>query len=259
MNGLMNLQNKFQAYLMLSDCCIKDEIVGTGKVPVEVRLEIYGNAYRSRLVEALASNYPMLQIYLGDEQFEELGHAYMNANPSIFRSIRWFGDQFENFLNQHSDCQSYPYLAELAKLEWTMTLTFDATDHCLITMEDISNLSPEAWTDMRLIAHPSAHLIEFSWNVVQIWQDLSQEKIPVDPIQNEIPISWVFWRKDLVNQYCSLPQDESFAMNAMLKGMTFGEICEGLCQWVNEDEAAMRAASLLKGWIVSGLISEVQT
>ena len=258
MNELINLQNKFQKYLMHSDHAIQMESVSTGKVPVEVRLEIYGHAYRSRLVEALAANYPILQIYLGDEPFEKLSHAYIDAHPSLFRNIRWFGNQLENFLTENADYSSYPYLAELAKLEWTMTLTFDAADHRLVTMEDIIHLPPEAWADMRLMAHPSTHLIHFSWNVVHLWQALSQEQQPCEPIQNERPTAWVFWRKDLINQYCSLPEDEAFAIDAMLKGMKFGEVCEGICQWINEEEAAIRAASLLKGWILSGLIVKIQ-
>ena len=43
----------------------------------------------------------------------------------------------------------------------------------------------------------------------------------------------------------------------MINGLTFGEICEGLCQWIAEDNAGVHAASLLKGWITTGLISNV--
>ena len=239
---------------MQSDLAIQKDIISTEKVSANIRLKIYSDAYQSRLVEALASNYPILQTYLGDEHFEELSHAYINKYPSHFRSIRWFGDQLEHFLMEHPDYHTFPYLAELAKLEWTMTLTFDAADSCLVEIEDMMNLSPESWVDMRLIAHPSTRLVNFSWNVVQIWQDSSQK-----PEKNQTPTSWIFWRKDLVNQYCSLPIDEAFALDAMLKGMTFGEICEGLCQWIDEQKAAERAASLLKGWISSGLIAEVKT
>src|SRR3990167_11289209 len=103
MKGLQRLQTQFQDYLLNSNPLFRKCIVTTKKIPAEARLAIYSNAYRSRLIEALAANYPVLQTYLGCEQFEELGQAYLHACPSSFRSIRWFGDQLVNFLNEHSD------------------------------------------------------------------------------------------------------------------------------------------------------------
>src|SRR5690348_15127611 len=101
MNHLMNLQNKFQSYLITADCDINVEIEETKKVSAETRLGIYRDAYRFRLIDALASNYPILQKYLGDDAFQELALLYIDAHPSLFRSIRWFGNQLENFLRKH--------------------------------------------------------------------------------------------------------------------------------------------------------------
>ncbi len=257
MSGLQRLQNQFQDYLLNSNPHFQNSIVTTKKVPAETRLAIYANAYRSRLIEALAANYPVIQVYLGCDQFEELGQAYLNAYPSSFRSIRWFGDQLANFLNEHPDYKAFPYLAELAQFEWTLTLVFDATDSVVLQMEEMGNIPSDAWVDMRLQAHPSVHRLHSSWNVVQIWQAISDDKTPPDPIQNSVPIHWVLWRKELTNHFCSLTEDEAWAINIIINGATFSELCEGLCQWVDEEEAGLRAASLLKGWISEGLITKV--
>jgi hypothetical protein len=257
MNHLMNIQNKFQSYLITNDANIKMDIEETKKVSATTRLQIYSNAYRCRLIEALAANFPILQKYLGEEQFQELALLYIVAHPSTFKSIRWFGDQLENFLREHDKYTEFPYLAELSKFEWHMTLTFDAPDGELIDMETVMQISPDDWTIMRFVPHSSAYILDFQWNVVQIWQNLTQNDPPNEPIKNDVSIPYVLWRKDLINQYCSLPDDEHYAIDAMMKGHTFGEICLGLCQWVDEQNAALRAASLLKGWISSGLISAI--
>ena len=257
MSELQRLQNQFQDYLLNSNPLFQNSIVNTKKVPAETRLAIYNNAYRSRLIDALAANYPVLQTYLGGEQFEELGQAYLSAYPSSFRSIRWFGNQLANFLNEHPDYNAFPYLAELAQFEWTLTLVFDAADNTTLQMEDMGKIPPDAWIDMRLQAHPSVHRLHLSWNVVPIWQAISDDKIPPDPIQYPIPIHWILWRKEFTNHFCSLTEDEAWAIDALLKASTFSEICEGLCQWIDEEEAGLRAASLLKGWISEGLIANV--
>lgn len=258
MNNLINLQNKFQSYLTTSDGEINTDIEETKKVSAATRLQIYSNAYRFRLIEALESNYPILQKYLGDELFQELALLYIDAHPSTFKSIRWFGDQLQNFLREHDEYTEFPYLAELSNLEWHMTLTFDAPDRELIDMETVMQIPPENWSMMRFVLHPSLYVLDFQWNVIQIWQNLSRDEPPPEPIKYNSTIPYIFWRKDLINQYCSLPQDENYAIHSMINGSTFGEICEGLCQWVSEQDAALRAASLLKGWISSGLISSIE-
>ncbi len=40
--------------------------------------------------------------------------------------------------------------------------------------------------------------------------------------------------KDRTSQFVSLSLDEAWAIDAMINGANFGEICEGLCQWVDE-------------------------
>jgi len=258
MNNLMNLQNKFQSYLINSDCDINADIEETKKVSATTRLQIYSNAYRFRLIEALSSNYPILQKFLGEVLFQELALHYIDAYPSTFRSIRWFGDKLENFLREHDEYNAFPYLAELSKLQWRMTLTFDALDRELIDMEAVMQIPQDDWVRMQFILHPSVYILDFQWNVIQIWKNLSQDNSPDEPLKYDISIPYIFWRKDLINQYCSLPQDECYAIESVIKGHTFGEICEGLCQWVDEQDAALRAASLLKGWISSGLISAIE-
>lgn len=255
MSKLLDVENKFQNYLLHSSQDIFNHVVGTCKVPVEIRLGIYENAYRARLHEALITTYPALQSYLGDEQFEELCFAYIDTYPSEFRSIRWFGDKLANFMSTNLPYQEFPYLSELAKLEWTMSLVFDAVNAPVLQLEDMQNVSPEAWGTMRLQIHPSAHRLSFSWNTVQIWQATDEQR-PPEP-QEATSMQWLFWRNELSSQFCSLPEDEAWAIDRVINESTFGELCEGLCQWVDEKNAGMHAASLLKGWITAGLISQV--
>lgn len=258
MSELFLLQNKFQDYLLDSKNDIYSDVIETTKVSTDVRLSIYGEAYRLRLLEALATSYPVMKIYLGHEQFEELGYKYIARYPSHFRSIRWFGDRLEFFLKDNAPYSNFPYLSELAKVEWTMTLVFDAPDSDVATVESLGAIPPESWVDMRLLIHPSARLVKVEWNIVPIWQAISKEETPTELLQSEQPINWIFWRKDLMNYYCSLTDDEASAIDAVLKGFSFGEICEVLCQWINEDDVAMRAASLLKGWLSASLIADIK-
>lgn len=251
------LQEQLQNFLLYNDPAIQQNVIGTKKVSVEKRLAIYQNAYRSRLIDALVTTYPILNIYLGEEVFAELGREYLDQYPSTFRSIRWFGDRFADYLKNHSRCSEFPIVAELAQFEWLMTLAFDAADAPCLKMDEIALIPPDAWEHMRFEAHPSAILMPMHWNTVAIWQALTDERMPEEPKEMTVPITWILWRNDLLSQFCSLSLDEAWAINAIMTGASFGEICEGVCEWIDEEHAALHTASLLKGWITAGLISKV--
>lgn len=257
MSKLHFLENTFQDYLLTTNPAIFQSVIGTAKVPAEVRLAIYSDAYRSRLHEALSASYSIVEKYLGHEPFQALSYAYIDEYPSAFRSIRWYGDRLAVFLRQHPTYKQYPHLAELAQFEWTMALVFDEKDSLTMPLEAMLTIPPQAWADMRFQTHPSIKRLSLSWNAVQIWQAVKDENSPEEPQQYETPLSWILWRHELMSQFSSLQDDEAWAIDAMMDGLTFGDICEGLCQWVDEETVGVHAASLLKGWITSGLITKV--
>src|SRR5262249_55518729 len=107
---LFHVQDKFQKYLLTGDMAIAHCVLGTEKVSIETRLDIYYHAYQARLIEALASNFPVLHVYLGEAFFEKTASKYIDQHPSCFRSIRWVGDQFSEFLRNAREYNECPYL-----------------------------------------------------------------------------------------------------------------------------------------------------
>jgi len=92
MTTLARVQRDFQDYLLRGDPAIAAHVVGSVRVPVATRLQIYSRAYHSRLQEALANNFPALAQLLGEEDFHTLAAHYVAAHDSPFFSIRCYGD-----------------------------------------------------------------------------------------------------------------------------------------------------------------------
>jgi hypothetical protein len=69
MSNLLDLQDGFQNYLFKGHTQFRRMVIGTETFSADTRLAIYSNAYRSRLLDTLASNYPVLVGYLGTEKF----------------------------------------------------------------------------------------------------------------------------------------------------------------------------------------------
>ena len=259
MNPLARVQDDFQHYLLRGDpAALEGHVVGSARVPVATRLGIYAGAYPSRLAEALGSNFPALAKLLGESDFQTLAAAYVRAHDSPYFSIRNYGDALPHMLATHEEYVQAPVLAELARWEWLMTGVFDAADAAPLGHEALGRIAPERWAQLRFGWHPSVQRLDLNWNVPQLWQALvNDEQRPilsiVDPAR-----PWLMWRQDLTTYFRSLDKTESAALDAARNGWPFGELCELLCEELGASEAPAQAASLLRGWVASGLICSAE-
>lgn len=254
MSRLARIQNDLQDFVLHSDESIEAHVLGTERVPIAMRLSIYGNAYRSRLLEALQSNYPALAQLLGEAEFHTLGSAYVREHDSHFFNIRYYGDTLPQFLATHADYSGAPLLADLADWEWAMTEVFDAPDASPIRVDALAGLSPAEWSELRFDWHPSVRCPSLAWNAPQIWKALTSDSERPKAASRRSPVPWLLWRHDLQIVFRSLDACEAQAIDASRCRKSFGELCAFLCQHVGEDDAPACAARLLREWIESGLL-----
>jgi hypothetical protein len=255
MSNLMQLQSDFQAYLLdaRKGAAFKTKIVDDKKVGVKTRLGIYYDAYRLRIIEALSSSYPVLKALLGDDLFEQVARSYIDSYPSTYRNMRWVGDKMSAHLQ--NAFPQYPIAAEMATFEWGLSLAFDAEDAPILTLQDLAAIAPENWADLHFQFHSSMQLFTFKFNVLRVWQALNSEEAP--PKVSQIDEPCVVWRKDLNSHYRSLDLAEYAAIQLVIAGASFGELCEKLQENATEEQATSQAAQYLAGWLNESLISAI--
>lgn len=253
MNSLAQLQADFQAYLLNSSkgAAFTKKVVNDKKVGVKRRLGIYADAYRLRIIEALASAYPMLKALIGDDLFDKAALSYIEQNPSTYRNMRWVGDQMAAHLQL--TLPQYPIAAEMAQFEWALSLAFDAEDAPVLSLQDLAAIPPEDWADLRFKFHPAVQLLNPTFNVLLVWQALNAEDAP--PKIQQINEPYVVWRKDLSSHYRSLEIAEYAAIQQMMAGANFGDLCEKLQESASEEEATTQAAQYLATWLSEGLLT----
>lgn len=243
--------------MLAGDPAIATHVVGSERVPVETRLAIYGDGYRLRLIEALQNSYPVLAELLGESDFQAAAGGYVAAHESTFFSIRFYGERLAEFLAADQEYGRAPVLAELARWEWAMAAVFDAADAQPIGVGELARVAPEDWSQLRFDWSPSAAVIELEWNVPALWKAVTEEAERPDPALAERRASWLLWRRELQIYFRQLAPDEAAALAAARAGGSFGELCELLCAHLGEQQASLRAATLLRGWVESGLIARV--
>jgi len=249
---LADIQEAFQRFLLAADSEIESHVVGTDRVPVQTRLGIYGDGYRSRLIEVLESTYPVLANLLGEADFQTLGTKYVATHESTFFSVRYYGDQMAEFLAADAEYSKVPLLAELAKWEWAMAAAFDAADAEPIDSAVIAQVAPEDWAELRFEWSPSVQVMALEWNVPELWKAVTADTQRPEPSLE--PASWLIWRRELQIYFRPLATEEATVIAASRAGQSFGELCVLLCEHLDESEASLHAAGFLRGWVQSGLI-----
>jgi len=258
MSQLRDLQLRFQQYLIDGSTAIEGDIVSTGTALAEHRLGAYYNAYRIRLIDALAVDYSALEKYLGREAFEHLGLDYLRRHPSRFRSIRWFGQQLPEYLGEYYQADDAGLVHELALYEWAQATVFDAADSPqLVQLEDMAGVPAESWPALHFEFIAALRWLDLRWNVPQIESALDNGDPLPEAQASEFPQRWLLWRRDFKTHWRSLEVHEAWAIEQAASGASFAEICEGLLEWIDPEQVALTAAGFLKQWIGDQLLSRV--
>lgn len=252
-NKLSQIQSTFQDYLLGNNQLVNDIIVNDEKVSSDERLNIYRNNYIERLIQILTIDYPITKSILTDEIYNAIAKNYIEACPSQNFSIRQFGNRFSDFLKEVKNIPQF--LPELAHFEWKLAEVLDLEDAPHMTVEEMSKIPHDAWMNYQFRLHPSALMASFSYNVQEIWQALNEEP-PLDYTvsQLEEPQTWLFWRFNQQAYFAPLNEPQHHMLAAFIANKAFGEVCQELTQWFEEEEIIQFAAGNLRSWIEGGLL-----
>lgn len=257
MSDLARQQSEFQRGILTGDDAVLREILDSPSEKRETLFGVYRHAYGSRLVEAMRNEHALLHSYMGDEMFDEMGHAYVAANPSQHPNLRWFSKNLPDFLKTTAPCADYPILSELAALEKALNDAFDAEDAAVLALADMAGIAPEAWANLKFHAHPSALRLDFSTNASAVWLALKKDETPPDAIALEQPCRLLIWRQDVTPMFRELTVEEAMMWDEAAGGIPFGVLCSMLATYDDPDGAAARGAGYLHGWVTAGLLAGV--
>jgi hypothetical protein len=255
---------------------IQGHILGGGPLPAALetavappaaqRWEIYVEAYRLRLAEALATQYPALAARTGREAFAARMQAFIATTPSVHRSIRDYGRELATYLAAGARDLEDEAGAELAAFEWRLAAAFDAAPGAPAGPSDLATVAPGDWPGLRFRGVPGLGRLATHTNAVAIWRaakaagEAGNDATPlaVPAAARTARVEWLILRPGLDTEFRSMPADEAIALDRLLRGASFGELCEELAATLGDDgAAAIAAAGWLKGWLLGGALERV--
>ena len=237
-----------------------EEVITRSKALTSIeRLEVYGNAYYSRLLECLRTVYPALANTLGEELFNEFAFEYLQAYPSRSYTLEHLGTHFAKYLDETRPAEepgdegpSWPdFLVDLARLEWMVGEVFDgpgAEAGPLLDAEQLRDVAPEAWPHARLKTVPCLRLLMTRFPLSEFYMAARRDENPAPPSPQDsyqaiTRINYVVRRFDL-----SRVQYELLA--ALIEGESVGEalMCAAELAECDDEQLAQDLQSWFAEW-----------
>lgn len=130
----------------------------TSEIPVEVQTPLHD--LDQNLVYELQCIYPLIWDLIGAACAQQVAHVFI-SNRVLFKD-------FALFLEKFSPLKSFPYLADVARLEWIQHQAFLAPHKRALTSDQLV-FDPEEIPLLRFTPHPSLALFASPYPLEKIW------------------------------------------------------------------------------------------
>ena len=260
MSQLRELQRAVQRSVLHRDPAPALEVVVDAQgAPARSRLDVYIHGYGARLSEVLRNDFHGLFAMIGEPAFDALVVAYVDSHPSRNFNVRWYGAHLSEFLRSDRPWSDTPALSEMAALDWAIGLCFDAADEPCVDANSLQAIAPNEWPGLRLRLRHCVQRLRVNWNVGDIRRALDNGDVVPERAPLLAERGWVVSRVGVKIFHRELPDDEAAALDLIVEGRTFSEVCQELARRHEADAVAMRAVLLMRGWVDNGWIAGMST
>lgn len=220
------------------------------------RLEIYAQAFYSRLLECLREEYPAVRQALGPELFDQFALEYLQSYPSRSYTLGQLGKDFPKYLAESRPrakadalraAHWSDFLIDLAQLERSISEVFDGPG-----LEESPGLEPERllaipaerWPDARLAPAPCLRLLAFRFPVNDYYSEFRRQKKPAipQPGRSFVAIS----RRDYVVRRHPLTEMQYRLLEALAAGNPLSVAISRAAEGAPRESETL--GSQLRGW-----------
>ena len=221
-------------------------------------IQVYRNAYRARLMDALRSGFARTLQWIGDEAFNAAATDHIINNPPHSWTLDDYGDGFPEtlavlFAND-------PEVSELAWLEWHLQRAFAALDGPVL---DANGMAAQAGADCDWDTLTFELVGSFASRVVYtecaaLWRAIADDAAPPSLLRLTTPGHLIVWRQGFSPHFKVLDATENAALVAIASGCTFGALCARYAAEIGDAEAVTKIGGWLGQWIGLGLVARVR-
>ncbi|HTR02426.1 MAG TPA: DNA-binding domain-containing protein [Thermoanaerobaculia bacterium] len=221
------------------------------------RVGVYQGMYLLRMIEALEGDYPAVAHFLGDEEFADLVTRYVAAHPSTSYTFNRLGKRFPEFIQEARGVRKKGFVADLARLELSVTEVFDAPESPAWPDDAVARLPKEAWASAVLKPIAAFRLGSYAHPVNAYLQSVKEENHDHPGVGRQAT-RVVVWRKRYEVWRLELSKPAFDFLASLAKGRPFGKAVVAAARGLqgNPGEQLFR---WLRDWVAEGMFEGVQT
>lgn len=194
-------------------------------MPAAAPMRVYLNTVMLGAIEALAANFPVCTMILGERAFEANALAFARRHPPEVPVLALYGRGFGDWLAGQPIARELPYLADVARCEELHTAALHSADAQALEPLILEALPPDRLLTLKLRLHPATRFGWFESPAMAIW--LAHQGDGFDEFTPEWrPAGALITRPDTHVSGCEL---DSLG-HRLLAGIRLGETLGGAAQ-----------------------------
>jgi hypothetical protein len=175
MSSLLELQRDMRAALLAGTDAPPSTVIG-GALDAAARVRIYRNNVLGNLTGALRLTFPAVERLVGADFFAGAAAHFISTTPPVSADLYEYGAAFPAFLAAFEPARGIAYLADVARLEWAVSLALHAPFAAPLTAHALLRVPESQQVDLRFTPHPSLSLLTLAHPAKAIWEAVLSEE-----------------------------------------------------------------------------------
>lgn len=187
--SLSELQHAFAGVLQGNEAPALHTWIAERGIDPAARLRIYRHAGYAIHVDALVTAFPALRRLLGEECFDGLATRHAARRGSYSGNLQDYGADFAGFLAVQAETAAWPWLGDVARLEWLRQQAVLAADAAPADAAALLVALAGAQGALRL--RPCVRVLRSGWAVLDLWRHALLPDIAApDPATPQAVLLW---------------------------------------------------------------------
>ncbi|MYB88624.1 MAG: DUF2063 domain-containing protein [Proteobacteria bacterium] len=199
-----------------------------GKISRERRMDIYRTTMREAHVRALATTYACCEKILGERYFRQLATEFYYGNPATHQDLNRYGQAFPDFMREfiehHAELAEYPYLADLARLEWLYEQAYYTREDAAFDFRALAMLDEDDYRKLHFVLGASVATLKSDYPVYELWRAHQGQGGTKEVTAIDEPQYLCVAREEFKPRIHRIDHAFQWVMNKIDQGCAFGEL-----------------------------------
>ena len=246
-------QTNFSNAVLNPEMAAPSGLVGPDGLPSSKRFSVYRNNVMVSLIDAMAANFPAIKRLVGDDFFAATAREFIMQHPPTEPVLFLYGDGFAGFLEIFPPVADFPYLADVARVEYAWLQSYHAADMEPLEAAALGAVEAEKVGQAKFTPHSAMWLFRSIWPAATL-MDRNREGADCSDIDLSIGEDILITRPQLDVQTLILPEGGYEFISALAAGETL----EGAAGIVMGTVADFDLPAQISGMLECGAFCQIE-